>query len=264
MFSYLIYFGTIFSCKQLTKILLIMKAKFYLTILATTLLFVSCERELFDRVRGVGPVITEERHVPSLKDVSLSIPAEVYLYQGDNEELVIDAQANILDIIETEVRGKELKIKFQNGIGVSRHEKIKVYITSPDFSRIHITGSGDIYNETPIVTSTMDLKISGSGSIFLNDVETDVLEASISGSGNITVIGNCHDQYLRISGSGDIHNFEMISEETEVQISGSGETEIFTDDYLYAKISGSGKVFYKGNPIVESVISGSGGVYPAR
>lgn len=240
-----------------------MKAKIYLTILAFTLLFASCEIE-YDRISGIGPVITEERHVSILKNVSLSIPAEVYLYQGNDEEMIIEAQSNILDIIETEVSGNELRLKFENGVGVGRHEKIKVYITSRDFNHIHIAGSGDIYNETPISTNSMDLKISGSGNIYLADVDVDELEASISGSGKITVKGTCIDQYLRISGSGDIHNFDLDSENAEVQISGSGKTEVTVDDYLYARISGSGSVYYVGHPLVESRISGSGGVYPVR
>jgi hypothetical protein len=239
-----------------------MNSKLYLTIIATAgILFGSCERDMFDVVKGQGPVISEDRTTPSFEEVSVSIPADVYIYQGHDEGITIEAQGNVLDVIETEVRNHELKLKFENGVNVKRFEPIKIFITTNDINEISVSGSGNVYNETPIITSELRIQISGSGNVDLHDIDTPLVDAKISGSGKIYLSGYCEDMYLQISGSGNIHAFDLMSETADVEISGSGKAEITATDYLNAQISGSGSIYYKGHPDIDTRISGSGGLY---
>lgn len=241
-----------------------MNSKFYLPIVAAAMLFSSCEKEWVDVVRGTGPVVSEDRTTPSYNEISLNIPADVYIYQGENEGITIEAQDNVLDVIDTRVRNNELDIKFENGVVVKRFEPIKVYITTHDLSEISISGSGNVYNETPIITDELTVRISGSGNVDLHDIDTPRMTARISGSGKVYLSGYCADQFLQISGSGNIHAFNLLSETADVSISGSGKTEVTVSDYLHAEISGSGDIYYKGHPDIESHISGSGGIYSAN
>lgn len=241
-----------------------MRSKLFLPIIALAILFSSCERDWYENIKGVGPIVSETRTVATYNDLYLGIPAEVYLYQGNDESITLDAQSNILDVIETEVRGNELKIKFRNGIGVRRHETIKIYITSRNYNRLQISGSGNIYSETPILSSGINMKISGSGNIRMMNIDAPVVEAQISGSGKINMSGFTANQYLKISGSGDIFAFGLLSETADIQISGSGKTEVNVTEFLNADISGSGSIYYKGNPSIQSKISGSGRIYPVQ
>lgn len=241
-----------------------MNSKFYLPIIATAILFSSCQKEWVDVVRGSGPVVSEDRTTPSYDKVSLNIPADVYIYQGDEEGITIEAQNNILDVIDTRVRNNELDIKFENGVVAKHYEPIKVYITTANISEIRISGSGNVYNETPLVTDELNVRISGSGNVDLQDIDTPLLDARISGSGRVYLSGECAEQILRISGSGNIHAFGLYSDEADINISGSGKTEVNVTDYLHGDISGSGSIYYKGHPVVESHISGSGRIYSAN
>lgn len=238
-----------------------MRTQLYLAIIGTTLLFSSCENEWFDVVKGSGPVVSETRSTSSFNDLSLSIPADVYIYQGNDEGITIEAQDNILDVIRTDVKHDELEIRFDNGIIAKRYERIKVFITTNDLSMIRISGSGNVYNETPIVTDELNIKISGSGNVELRDIDAPLVEARVSGSGKVNLSGFCAEQNLDISGSGDIYAFGLLSETVRINISGSGKSEISASEYIDATISGSGKVYYKGHPDVDSRISGSGGIY---
>jgi hypothetical protein len=219
------------------------------------------EKDWVDVVRGSGPVVSEDRTTPSYHEISLNIPADVYIYQGTDEGITIEAQDNVLDVIDTRVRNNELDIKFENGVVVKHFEPIKVYITTADLSEIRISGSGNVYNETPIITPELNVRISGSGNVDLHGIDTHSLDAQISGSGKVYLSGICDEQMLRISGSGDIYAFNLMSENADINISGSGKTEINVTNYLHGEISGSGNIYYKGHPDVESHISGSGGIY---
>lgn len=238
-----------------------MRTQLYLAIIGTTLLFSSCENEWVDVVKGSGPVVSENRNTASFKNLSLSLPADVYIYQGPDEGITIEAQDNILDVIRTDVKHDELEIRFDNGVVAKRYEPIKVFITTNDLRFIKISGSGNVYNETPLLTDELNIRISGSGNVELHDIDTPLLDAKISGSGKVNLGGFCREQYINISGSGDVYAFGLLSETADINISGSGKTEIAVADYINANISGSGKVYYKGNPDIDSRISGSGGIY---
>ena len=61
-------------------------------------------------VRGSGDVVTETRAVSGFDQVSLSGQGELIVTQGDQESLEIEAEDNIIAVIETEVRGNTLYI----------------------------------------------------------------------------------------------------------------------------------------------------------
>lgn len=226
---------------------------------ALALILASCERDGWKNIRGTGPVYSETRDVPIHRDVTVSIPADVYILQSQQKDLTIEAQANVLDAIDTYVSGSELKIKLMNGAGLGRHERIKIYISSALFNTIRLSGSVNLYSDNTIVTDVFDISISGSG-------ETDVaviantVYASISGSGKMWFEGSAISQIFTISGSGDMYAFGMPCKTADINISGSGKTESTVEDFLKARISGSGNIYYKGYPVIDSHISGTGSV----
>lgn len=228
-------------------------------VFAASLILASCEPDTWHNLKGHGPVVTETREVPIHRDVFISIPADVYIYQSPVRDLTIKAQANILEAIETNVSGNELKIKLGNGAGLGSHERIKIYISSAMYNTIRLSGSVNLYSETPVVTDDFEVNISGSGTVDV-DVEANTVKALISGSGNMWITGSAIDEEFIVSGSGDIHSFGLQCETSDINISGSGSVEASVTDYLRAQISGSGKIYYSGSPSVDSYISGSGKV----
>ncbi len=231
----------------------------FLFVSSLTLLITSCEVDSWQNIRGSGPVVSETRDVPIHRDLSVSIPADVYIYQSQERDLTIEAQSNVLDAIETRVSGSELKIGLENGAGLGSHEPIKIYISSAMFNTIRLSGSVNLYSETQIVTDDFDIGISGSGNVDVAVVANNV-KASISGSGKMWIEGTTLDEEFTISGSGDIYSFGLLCETSDVAISGSGKAEVKVTEYLNAHISGSGSVYFKGYPEVDSHVSGSGNV----
>jgi len=230
---------------------------FISTLLPMIALFSSCEKDSWHNIHGSGPVMSETRDVPIHRDLSISIPADVYIYQSQNRELTLEAQANVLDAIETYVTDSELKIGLENGAGLGDHETIKIYISSAMYNSIRLSGSVNLYSETQIVTDGLNVSISGSGNVDLA-VDANTVSVSISGSGKVWLEGSTIAEEFTISGSGDIYSFDMQSETADINISGSGNAEVNVAEYMKIRISGSGSVFYLGYPTIDSQISGSG------
>jgi hypothetical protein len=243
-------------------------------VLATALFLAGCS-ESWPRIEGNRNVVAETRSVPSFVRVYNSGVFEVYVIQADYHEVVLDAESNLLPHIRTRVGGNTLFIETKDNL--KPHYPIKVYVYSPVFEEVKLSGSGLIYSDS-LHVGVLDVVLSGSGDIDMHVygddvyceisgsgtsrmyVETINVGANISGSGNMYFAGFADLSDLRISGSGSIHAYDLPVIECYTNTSGSGNMYVNVSDYLDVKISGSGSVFYLGNPMMNINISGSGAV----
>lgn len=230
-------------------------------VLLLLLLTTSCRK----KITGEGPSVTQTRTVTNFTSVSLSLPALMYVTQEQDYKFTIEAQQNILDIIQTSVTAGDLRIKFDNGKNIGSHDKIIIRVSAPVFNGLVISGTGEISGTNALQTSSLRLALSGSGSIILPQADVaGKLDAYISGSGNIQVSnGVAVAGSLNISGSGSLEMLGVTFKNVDARISGSGNIKATITGELDAYISGSGSVYYKGTPAINSQISGSGAVRKA-
>jgi hypothetical protein len=216
--------------------------------------FFSCRR-----IIGEGPVISETRSTREFSEIDFGVPADLTFIKSDETEIEIEAQRNIIDVIETYVSGDELNIKVRDGRNIHSHEQIRITIKAPSVSGFAVSGSGAMQIIGGVEGDHTKLHVSGSGKILADDINASSLEARISGSGSIDILDGIADHLdLNISGSGDINLLPVLAKTATTQTSGSGNMHVNVSDNLDVHISGSGDVFYEGNPEVNVSVSGSG------
>ncbi|MGB9747207.1 MAG: head GIN domain-containing protein [Bacteroidales bacterium] len=205
----------------------------------------------------------EERDLPVFKGFSVSIPADVYYTQDKTQRVILEGDPDDLARIVTQVEGSTLKI-FTRGFSFRWNGKVKVTLSSAECQFMELSGSGKIISEKPLNTNALDLRLSGSGSLLIRQLNAKSLSGRISGSGNITVGGGSEGSEVdfAISGSGDIHAEEFAAKQGSVKISGSGNCSVQVTEKLEGRISGSGNLYYRGKPMLDVVISGSGKARP--
>lgn len=214
----------------------------------------SCEK-----IKGKGEVVPESRSTGSFHAIHLSISATVHITEADQYNLVIHAQENILHAIVTETDGDRLIIRKKKGVILGKHDAITVYVSAPDVNGLDISGSGDIYAGSSWNPEQGSANISGSGGIFINELQTDSFTAKISGSGTIKAnSGTVKRLKLNISGSGTMDLRMVQADEAVTTTSGSGDTYVYASQLLDVTISGSGDIWYLGTPSISTHISGSG------
>ena len=197
--------------------------------------------------------------VGSFTELSLGIPANVYVKQGSDEKVEIDCDDDIFDEIDFEMRGDKLVIKREGdwkwGNSWKRSE-VDVYVVMKDIEGLSVSGSGNLQSDGLLKTDDIELAVSGSGDMELKLSSTD-MELRISGSGSINLEGDAEEVDTRISGSGRVKAEDMTVEVFEASISGSGSCYITVTEEVNAKISGSGSIYYAGDP--KRVVSNSSG-----
>ncbi len=222
----------------------------------TLLLFAatSCIEEF--NIRGNGVEATEERAVSMFNKIKSSGDFDIQIINGDELEVLVTAEENILPYIGTSVSNNTLQIDIQGMHNVRNRLPMSVLITVPQLVSVKQSGSGSITADY-FSGDEMEFSLSGSGSISA-DVDADLVVASISGSGWILITGDSNESELNISGSGNIDSSELTVDNCNAHISGSGNMQVNALKLITARISGSGNVYYTGNPVTEANISGSG------
>jgi hypothetical protein len=240
----------------------IQKQILQIAITMISIAFVSCDKDS-GPIKGEGPVIEQSFSLPDISAIALNIDANIVLTHGEKEDVIIQAQQNIIENMKMYVTqdGFWDISYFRN---VRKHDGVTIYITSPLIDYISVSGSGSV-NTTNLFPDSVNvaLTISGSGNIGFKTV-AQLTESNISGSGEIQLTGSSNQHRIHISGSGSVHAFNFQTVSTYVNISGSGNCEVNVSDLLDVKISGTGNVYYLGSPQIISDISGSGGIFSAN
>jgi len=245
-------------------------------ITGTVLIHSGCIR--FPCITGNDIVVTETRDVEPFHKISAEGWFDVYVVQDSINKIIVEAESNLMPIIETIVRGSTLVVRERNNQCINNNYPVRVTVYCNDLSEITLSGSGSITGNSMFVSNYMGIDLSGSGNILFDitapviettlsgsgtidlEVFTDNFEGKISGSGDTWLIGEANRTDLKISGSGNIHAYGLVQNKCFSTISGSGDMYLFVNNLLDVNISGSGSVFYKGNPDLFINITGSGSV----
>jgi len=225
-----------------------------LLLLAAILTVTACNASI---IKGSGDLITETRQVSNFDSIDLSGSGEVIVTQGGSESLTIETDDNVMEHVKAEVVGGTLELGFEEGLNLIDHTRLIFTVGVDDLKSLKISGSGDIESDM-IETPRLDAIISGSGDVQITDLTAEEVTAKISGSGEIDLAGDATDQDVTINGSGKYLAGDLCSDSVKVSISGSGDATVCATESLDSNISGSGSVNYYGRPSINTSSSDSG------
>lgn len=207
----------------------------------------------------------QDRKLSGFHAIASSGSFDVVLTQGSTESVRVKADAEVINDVITEVKNGTLLVHSKNRSGWNtgnfwNNRTVTIYVTAKDLNSISLSGSGDLRIENQFNTSSLQLRLSGSGD-FTGKVNVKTLEASVSGSGDFKIAGKADESTVSIAGSGDFEGNNLITKTTAIRIAGSGDASIYASEKVDASVSGSGDVRYSGHPKnVSKVVHGSGEV----
>lgn len=215
------------------------------------------------KVSGSGPVVSETRNISGFREVKSDFSGDVYVTQGSTYNVRIEAQQNIIDVIETVLNDGILTLRGKSNTIIKPDTRIKIYITMPNIDGLVVSGSGDMMLQNDVATSDLYMKVSGSGSITVPKLTAGSVDANITGSGEIDIWdGTVTSETIDISGSGSMDFSGLKANTGDIRISGSGDARVYVTSSLKVRISGSGSVYYRGTPTIDVSITGSGKLKP--
>lgn len=198
-------------------------------------------------VQGSGKLQKQTREVGSFNGVALNVPGNVELRIGNTDSITIEADDNILPLIDTVVENGTLRIRPAKRNANFRQTNLTIVIQARHVERISVGGSGGVV-ATGLRGDRLRFDVGGSGSISARDLDSPMVSVAIGGSGNFTASGKTEQLTASIGGSGNIQAGRLAARDVQVSIGGSGAAEVWAKDDLTISIGGSGEVSYYGDP----------------
>ncbi|MFC5511195.1 head GIN domain-containing protein [Massilia jejuensis] len=213
-----------------------------------------------EQVQGSGRIVKQVRQVGGFNGLSLGLPGHVELRIGTAEGVTIEADDNLLPLVETVVENGTLKIRPARRNLNLPAKSIRIVVQARSIERLALGGPGTI-NAEPLRERKLDVELGGSGTIKLQGVESEAMAVSVGGSGDLQAMrGTTGKLTVSIGGSGDVDLGRVRADSAGVTIAGSGAATVWTRNALSATIAGSGDVLYYGDPQVSKSTVGSGSV----
>jgi len=211
--------------------------------------------------KGSGNIVKSDRNTSEFNDVVMRGSGNIYITQAPETKVTVETDDNLQENIIVANNGSTLVIESEGNICPN---KFNVYVSTPNVNGLTMQGSGNIKSKSLIESDRMEITISGSGNIDVN-AESEDLSILINGSGDAELIGKTTKASLEINGSGDINMYKMPCDKCAININGSGNCKILVNELLDVSINGSGDITYRGQPKeIEQSIRGSGKIKKSK
>lgn len=191
----------------------------------------------FGGVHGSGIRKTEKRDLPAFTSIETTGAFEVEVNCQKPASFEIEADDNLLPIVQAEVRNGVLHVSSTKGYSSSGG--IILRITVPDLESVKSTGAGKFH---------------------VTDVKNDNFEIRSTGAAQVSVSGQSKSVKISSTGAGEIDAHNLRANNADVNVTGAAGVDVNATDELDVTVSGAGSVTYSGNPKVNKHVSGAGQV----
>jgi len=198
-------------------------------------------------ITGNHQVTKQNRAVSSFDEIEVTGGFEIVLTQSDKESLNIEADNNLLELIETKVNNNVLYISTKNDVEINHYKKMTINLSVKSLRKMRVSGAIDLSTTNQLKTDLLKINISGAANINV-DIATKILDVDVSGAGNINFQGQSTDVRMDLSGAGKVSSLKLVADNFIIDVSGVGAAKVYAKEKLNVNISGIGSVSYAGNP----------------
>lgn len=203
---------------------------------------------------GNGNVITKERAISgNFNQIEVSRGLDVYLDQGNTENITVQADENLQDLIITKIEGNILKIYTAKNIYQSSAKQ--VHVTFKNISKISSSSGSDVYATNTISGEHLELN-SSSGSAMEVDVKVTHLYCAASSGSNLKLTGTTNALVANASSGGDIHADHLSAVITKAKATSGADISVNVSEELTANTGSGGHITYSGKPKTWHVSAG--------
>lgn len=201
---------------------------------------------------------TKNYEISGVEELDISIACELYIAQGDEESLKIEAEKNIFHRLKINQKNNTLYIESDEDDINYDDWDVEVYITVKELKSVDIGGAVKMRNKGILKTEKLSLEVSGAADIEL-EIDVEKLTADFSGAVNAELEGRARYIVMDMSGASKVDAEDLICDAFYLDFSGFGKAEVYAEKVLKVDMSGMGVVRYSGHPgKIETESSGLG------
>lgn len=214
---------------------------------------------------------TETRQVSGFERVLIrgnTCSAQLFISQGEQEGLTIEAPPEYLDRLHSQVKDGKLTVRLRGNWLQELEDALATCLNRPHiiyYLKVRKLTSLEVQcayrvHATRIETPHLRLRLNGAGDLKLDWLSAESLEVHHSGTGTLRISGQVEQQSVVLDGVGSYLALGLESRRARLRLSGAGLARVRVSEELDARLRGVGALEYSGQPRVSQRISGSGRV----
>ena len=210
-----------------------------------------------DGVIGDGNVISKTRKISDdFSRVEVSRGLDLYITQSNTLSLEIEADQNLHELIETEVRNGVLRITSSRNIWEASSKKVHLNV---DFlNGISVSSGAEVNTRNTFVSDELSLDVS-SGATAEMELRVEDLSCDSSSGADIELSGKAENFKVSSSSGSNVKAYDLQARNCNADASSGSGIKIHAAETIEASASSGGNISYKGNPRVLSERNSSGG-----
>ena len=206
----------------------------------------------------MSSVIKETRQVSEFDRIAVKGVGKIFITQGAQQEVTVEADDGLMKRITTEVVDGKLTIdigrdwveRMSAGLEFLSSREIIFRITAKKLSALEISGACEMEVST-LKTDQLDLKMSGASNVRVVDLSAAKLNASLPGAGKVVVSGKSDDHEISLTGAGNYDAGKLKCKNVKVNMTGVGNATVWATDNLEVAVTGVGNIEYYGSPHIK-------------
>lgn len=205
-----------------------------------------------------------ERHnrpVSSFSKISVGGGIDLFLVQGQEEQLAVEADEELLEQLITKVEGETLHInlKSRNNWSWKKDRSCKVFVRFDDLTSLDASAGADVLGEGDIQVDKISLAVSSGADLILRKLEASEVRIDGSSGSDAEIAGNTQVLFAMSSSGSDIDCSKLQAVTSTAQASSGSDIQLVATGSLTASANSGGAIQYQGEPKQKSIDESSGG-----
>lgn len=179
------------------------------------------------RTHGSGDMVSRTLELKDFDRIDVQGVADVQIRFGASYSAELEAEDNLIDLVDVHVQGRTLVIKTDDDEEYDTDEGMHLRLVMPALSGVVVHGVSNV-------------EIEG--------MDADAVSFELAGVGNIEARGRAKRVEVELEGVGKIDLRDLETEDADVAAGGVGEVLVNVHGVLDARVNGMSKVRYYGDP----------------
>ncbi len=231
--------------------------KNYIKLVTILLLVFATSSCMHNGVRGDGNVVSKKRKISNdFIRINASRGLDVYITKSKNISLEVEADENLHDLIETEVKDGTLYITAKKNIYMASAKKI--HVSANNINEIQVNSGAEVYSENTFSSKKLVLSVS-SGAYAKMDLKVDELTCESSSGAGMELSGEANRFKASSSSGSDIKAYELTARDCTASASSGSDIKLKVTNSFEGNASSGADIKFKGNPKRINKHNNSGG-----
>ncbi len=204
--------------------------------------------------KGDGNIEKELRHASSFNRIDVTGNLTVHFVQDTVLEIIIEADSNLLEHIQTDVENGIMNISHSRGI---RARNLKVHVSQEYLEEVRLNGGGRFITVKPLKLDNLNLTANGGGRFEIEGI-FEVLRLNLNAGAFAKLTGRCEDFSVTANAGSNLKAKDFEAQNVDARATAGSNLELQAVSILSVNGSSGSNINYYGDPELKNIQTSSG------